>query len=224
MKTVFGSLALVFLVAATLLPRMGVAVERPAVPAAETPPAPKDEAEERILKTLREIPKKQAWLVNVPTTDARLLRLLAEAIDAKNVVEIGTSNGISAIWFALALRKTGGRLITHEIDPEAVALARKNFATAGVGELITIVEGDAHKTVSRLKGPIDLAFIAADKRGYLDYLKKLLPLVRPGGLIVAHSVPGRVDPEFVKAVTTNPNLETRFYVQGDGMSVTLKKR
>jgi predicted O-methyltransferase YrrM len=190
----------------------------------ETLPMPKDDAEGRILKTLQEIPKKQAWLVNVSTSDARMLRLLAEAIDAKNVVEIGTSNGISAIWFGLALRKTGGRLITHEINPDAVALARRNFAIAGVGELITIVEGDAHQTVSRLKGPIDLAFIAADKRGYLDYLKKLLPLVRPGGLIVAHSVPSRVDPAFVKAITTNPDLETRFYLQGDGMSVTLKKR
>ena len=190
----------------------------------ETLPTPKDDAERRILKAIQEIPKKQARLVNVPTTDARMLRLLTEAINAKNVVEIGTSNGISAIWIGLALRKTGGRLITHEIDPAAVALARENFATAGVGELITIVEGDAHETVSRLKGPIDLAFIAADKQGYLDYLKKLLPLVRPGGLIVAHSVPGRVDPAFVKAITTNPDLETRFYLQGDGMSVTLKKR
>jgi caffeoyl-CoA O-methyltransferase len=190
----------------------------------ETLPAPKDAAEGRILKVIQEIPKKQAWLVNVPASDARLLRLLAEAIDAKNVVEIGTSNGISAIWFGLALRKTGGKLITHEINPDAVALARKNFASAGVGELITIVEGDAHQTVSRLKGPIDLVFIAADKNGYLDYLTKLLPLVRPGGLIVAHSVPSRVDPAFVKAIMANPDLETRFYLQGDGMSITLKKR
>ncbi len=123
--------------------------------------------------------------MNVPAADGRLLRTLAEAIDAKTVVEFGTSNGISAIWMSLALRKTGGKLLTHEIDPDTATVARKNFERAGVAEIVTVVEGDGHEKAGELKGPIDLVFIDADKEGYLDYLQKTLPLVRPGGLICA---------------------------------------
>jgi predicted O-methyltransferase YrrM len=125
----------------------------------------------------------------------------------------------------MALKKTGGKLITHEIDPKTAALARENFANAGLAGIVTVVEGDAHQTVSKLKGPIDLVFIDADKEGYLDYFKKLLPLMRPGGLILAHNMnPRMADAEFVKAITTRPDVETVFYTEGGGMSLTLKKR
>lgn len=164
-------------------------------------------------------------MLNVPDLDGRMLRVLAEATGARTVVEIGTSNGISAIWFCLALRKSGGKVVTHEIDPQTARLARENFAAAGVADLVTVVEGDAHETVAKLTGPVDLVFIDADKEGYADYLKKLLPLVRPGGLVLAHNIsPRMANPEYVKAITTNPDLETVFYQQGGGLSVTLKKR
>jgi predicted O-methyltransferase YrrM len=191
----------------------------------ENPARAKDAAEEKILKVLDEIQRTQGRRMNVPTCDGRLLRLLAEAIDAKSVVEIGTSNGVSSIWIALALKKTGGKLVTHEIDPKAAALARENFAKAGVADILTVVEGDAHETVSKLKGPIDMVFIDADKEGYSDYLKKILPLVRPGGVVFAHNItPHMADPEYVKAITTNPSLDTAFFMEGAGMSVTMKKR
>jgi caffeoyl-CoA O-methyltransferase len=191
----------------------------------DNPPRAKDEAENAVLKALEEIQRLQGRRLNVPESDGRLLRLMAEAIDAKSVVEIGTSNGISAIWIALALRKTHGKLLTHELDPNTAALARQNFARAGVTQIVTVVEGDAHQTVARLKGPVDMVFIDADKAGYSDYLKKVLPLVRPGGLVMAHNVtPHMADPEYVKAITTNPELETAFFMQGAGMSLTIKKR
>lgn len=164
--------------------------------------------------------------MNVPQEDGRLLRLLVEATGAKHVVEIGTSNGYSGIWMLLALRTTGGKLTTYEIDREVAALARKNFDRAGVGNIVTIVEGDAHKEVPKLKERIDILFIDADKEGYLDYLNKLLPLVNPGGLVVAHNMNfGQADPNYVKAITTNPDLETLFlHMEGAGVGVTLKKR
>jgi caffeoyl-CoA O-methyltransferase len=191
----------------------------------DNPVRAKDEAEAKILKAMEEIQKAQGYKLNVPESDGRLLRLMAEAIDAKSVVEIGTSNGISAIWIALALKKTGGKLVTHEIDPKTAALARENFTKAGVADLVTVVEGDAHQTLSQLKGPIDMAFIDAEKAGYSDYLKKLLPLVRPGGIIMAHNVtPQFADKEFIKLITTSPDLETTFFKEGAGMSVSLKKR
>lgn len=196
-------------------------------PALETAPQGKDDAEQQILAVLEDLDRNQrAGMMNVPREDGRLLRMLAESIGAKRVVEIGTSNGYSGIWFCLALRKTGGKLITHDIDEGRAAAARKNFQRAGVTELITLVMGDAHETVKKLSEPIDLLFIDADKPGYPDYLKKLLPLVRPGGLIVAHNM-HRPEPssEYIKAVTTNPDLDTIFLnMHAAGVGVTLKKR
>ncbi len=191
-------------------------------PEFEKPPLAKTDSEKRILTVLDEARAKGEVYLQVPVTDGRMLRLLTEAAGAKNVVEIGTSTGYSGLWFCLALDKTGGKLTTFERDPGRAALARTHFQKAGVDRIVTVIEGDAHETINRLKGPIDVAFIDADKEGYVDYLKKLLPLVRPGGLILAHNI--GMAPDYVQAVTTNPDLETLFYMQGAGLGITLKKR
>jgi predicted O-methyltransferase YrrM len=196
--------------------------------AIESSPVARDEEEGRILDVVEDMAENQGrGMRNVPREDGRLLRLLAEATDAQHVVEIGTSNGYSGIWFCLALRTTGGRLTTFEIERERAALARENFARAGVDPLVTLVEGDAHEEVEKLQGPIDILFLDADKSGYLDYLDKLMPLLRPGGLVVAHNMNARMaDPKYVDAITTNPDLETIFLNKSffGGVGVTLKKR
>lgn len=197
------------------------------VPTIDSVPLAKDDDERRILAVLEELDRSQrAGMMNVPLEDGRLLRVLVEATGAKNVVEIGTSNGYSGLWFCLALGKTGGHLTTHEIDPRRAALARENFKRAGVERLVTIVEGDAHETVTRTREPIDLLFIDADKSGYPDYLEKLQGLVRPGGLIVAHNMRRPApSPDYIKAVTSNAELETIFLnMHAAGIAVTLKKR
>ncbi len=184
-------------------------------------PVPIDEEEKKILDILEDMNRNQsAGMMNVPTLDGRILRILTEATNAKNVVEIGTSNGYSGIWFCLALKTTGGKLTTHDIDEGRASLARENFKRAGVDDIVTLVMGDAHETVKKLKDPIDILFLDADKEGYTDYLEKLLPLVRPGGLILAHNI-DQVGRDFINAITTNPNLET---IQLEGVTVTLKKR
>jgi caffeoyl-CoA O-methyltransferase len=183
-------------------------------------PVPLDEQEKKILGVLDDMYRNQSsGMMNVPTLDGRILRLLAESTNAKNVVEIGTSNGYSGIWFCLALRTTGGMLITHDIDEGRASLARENFKKAGVDNIVTQVMGDAHETVKNLKDPIDILFIDADKEGYLDYLNKLLPLVRPGGLILSHNI-DQLNQDYIIAITTNPVLET---IQLEGVTVTLKK-
>jgi predicted O-methyltransferase YrrM len=149
-------------------------------------------------------------------------RLFAETTGAKAVVELGTSTGISGLWLAMALQKTGGKLTTFEYDAGRAATARRNFKEAGVDTLVTVVEGDAHQTLSRVTGPIDMVFIDADKEGYVDYLNQLLPLVRPGGLILAHNI-DQVQ-SYLQQVHANPALETILYLDGGGMGVTLKKR
>jgi caffeoyl-CoA O-methyltransferase len=191
----------------------------------EKPPLAQDEAEVKILDTLQQMLQGERYL-NVSPSDGRLLRLLAEASNAKYVVEIGTSTGESGLWLALALQSTGGKLVTHEIDPARAEDAKRNFAAAGVDGLTTVVTGDAHETVKQITEPIDLLFLDADKEGYIDYLEKLLPLVRPGGLIIAHNMnPQQADPAFVKATTENPQLESMILLkEGTGVGVTLKKR
>jgi len=94
------------------------------------------------------------------------------------------------------------------------------------GSLPTNSEGDAHEEVAKLKGPIDILFLDADKEGYIDYLDKLMPLIRPGGLVIAHNMnPRQADQRYIKAITTNPDVETiLLHEQGAGVSVTLKKR
>jgi caffeoyl-CoA O-methyltransferase len=185
-------------------------------------PLAKSDAEKKILAVLHDIVKLHHTYLSVPMVDGRALRLLTEAVGAKNVVEIGTSTGYSGLWFALALQATGGHLTTFELDHQRAAMAREHFREAGVEQVITIVEGDAHENVTKLKGPVDVAFIDADKDGYVDYLHKVLPLVRPGGLILAHNV--EMVPDYVTAVTTSADLETIFYMEGGGLGVTLKKR
>jgi len=187
----------------------------------EKAPVSKDDNETKILGILGQIRATQSYR-NVPPEDGRLLRLLAETMNAKNIIEIGTSTGYSAIWMGMALQKTGGKLTTYEIDAGRAATARANFKRAGMADIITLVEGDAHKEVTSLKASIDILFLDADKEGYVDYLNKLLPLVRPGGLIIGHNInPRQADPKFMTTITTNPNLET---IVRTGVSLTLKKR
>jgi len=187
----------------------------------EAPPVAKTDAEKKAFDVLADIRANQSYR-NVPPEDGRLLRLLAESMGAKHVVEIGTSTGYSGIWFGLALQKSGGKLTTYEIDAGRAATARANFKRAAMSDIIELVEGDAHKEVANIKGAIDILFLDADKQGYIDYLDKLLPLVRPGGLIVAHNItPGMADPDYMRAVNTNPDLET---IVRSGVSLTLKKR
>jgi len=196
-------------------------------PSTETRTIPKTDVEKKIVGVLEDMYQNTSrGMMNVAPEDGRILRLLTEAVGAKHVVEIGTSNGYSGIWFCLALRTTGGKLTTHEIDRGRASLARENFKRAGVDQIVTLVEGDAHETVKNLKEPIDVLFLDADKEGYIDYFNKLLPLVRPGGLILAHntSMAGGMQ-DYLKAITTSPDLETTFVRENAaGIGVTLKKR
>lgn len=191
----------------------------------EGAPLPASPAEKRALEVLADVSRNQRYL-SVPEEDGRLLRVLAESIGAKHVVELGTSTGYSGLWLLLALAKTGGRLTTYEIDRGRHNRARENFARAGFAHLAAPVLGDAHAEVTKLTEPVDMVFIDADKEGYLDYLTKLRPKVRAGGLIVAHNMRfPPPDPAYVRAITTDAALETVFLNMHDaGVGVTLKKR
>jgi caffeoyl-CoA O-methyltransferase len=191
-------------------------------------PKPRDEAEKRIIAVMEDMFENQSKSMgNVLPEDGRLMRMLTETLGAKHVVELGTSNGYSAMWFCLALRSTGGRLTTHEMNPTRIALAKNNFKRAGVENLVTLVEGDAHKTIEGLIGPIDLLLLDADHKGFSDYLKKLLPRIRAGGLIIAHDSSGlaRQMQDYFETIVSDPDLETVFVDASRwGMCITRKMR
>jgi len=193
--------------------------------ATESAPLAASAEEKRVLEVLADVYRNHRYL-SVPEEDGRLLRVLAESSGARHVVEVGTSTGYSGLWLLLGLARTGGHLTTFEIDRSRYDVARSNFERAGFAKQATLVLGDAHAEVKKLKGPFDFVFLDADKEGYLDYLRVLLPLVRPGGLVVAHNMASPPpDPAYVKAITTDPALETVFLNMHDaGVGVTLKKR
>jgi predicted O-methyltransferase YrrM len=114
--------------------------------------------------------------------EGTFLRMLVQLTGARTVVEVGTYTGYSALMMASAL-PADGRLYTLDIDPDMMALAQGYFSRSTYGEKIVPVLGDARRTLGALPGPIDLAFIDADKTSYDHYYEALLNKLRPGGLI-----------------------------------------
>jgi predicted O-methyltransferase YrrM len=131
--------------------------------------------------------------IQVSPPQGKFLMLLALAVQARRVLEIGTLGGYSTIWLARALPQGGtAKLTTLEAVPRHAEVARANLARAGVADLVEVVVGNALDTLPRLAaanaGPFDLIFIDADKPGYPDYLEWSLKLSRRGTVIVADNI------------------------------------
>jgi predicted O-methyltransferase YrrM len=138
-------------------------------------------------QALRESARAGLPSIAVSAAQGKWLYLLARAIGARRILEIGTLGGYSAIWLARAL-PTGGRLTTLELDAAHAEVARRNFVRAGLGDAIEIRLGPALQTLPMLRGPFDLIFIDADKPGYAEYFGWAVQLARPGTLIIADNV------------------------------------
>ena len=124
---------------------------------------------------------------NIPYSDGKILYDLVLKNKYKKAVEIGTSTGLSAIWIAWALSKTGGKLITIEIDEGRHNKALVNFKEAGLSEYIDARLADAHELVEKLEGPFDFVFSDADKDWYKNYFIALAPKLEVGGCFTAHN-------------------------------------
>ncbi len=130
----------------------------------------------------------------------RLLQVLAKAVGARRILEIGTLGGYSAVWLARGL-PPDGKLVTIEISPAHAAFARRWIARANLSEKIDVREGNALDILPALgkEDPFDFVFIDADKPAYPEYLEWSLKLVRPGGMITADNV--LASPDWNGAVT-----------------------
>ena len=129
--------------------------------------------------------------------EARLLKMLARLAGAKRILEIGTFAGYSALSMAEALPEEG-ELVTCEMDPEAIFVAKKYFGLSPHGKKITLMEGPALDSLKKVSGFFDMVFIDADKENYSNYYDAIFPFIRPGGLMAIDNVlwSGRVlDPK-----------------------------
>jgi predicted O-methyltransferase YrrM len=171
----------------------------------------------------------------------QFLGLLIRLIQAKRVLEFGTSLGYSAIWLGEALRTTGGRLISIEREEELYRQAQKNLAAAGLSDVVELVLGDARTVVETLEGPFDLIFQDSDKRLYPVLLEKCIELTRDYGcieltrdygLIVADDALfkplGRPDPVsepihlYNQKVFSDERLYSTLLPVGDGVILSVK--
>lgn len=149
--------------------------------------APPPDLEARVKRFLEQ--NRYRWRdMNVPEADGQALHDLIVTHTYTRALEIGTSTGRSGIWIALAVSKTGGKLITVDIDQGRHDEAVRNFQEAGVASFIDARLADAHDLVPRLEGPFDFVFIDADKDWYTNYAKAVIPKLALGACIAAHNV------------------------------------
>ena len=163
---------------------------------------------------------------NVPYEDGKVLYDLIIKNNYKRALEIGTSTGHSAIWMAWALSKTGGKLITIEIDEGRHKRALKNFKKAGVEDFIDARLADAHQLVKELKGPFDFVFSDADKEWYTRYFKDVEPKLIVSGCFTAHNVTDAFGgiKEFMNYIRSLPNYQTTIErSSSSGISISYKK-
>jgi len=178
-------------------------------------------------KLLQQIKAADAEQLSISEEDGRFLRVMIVSSNAKRVLEIGGANGYSAIWMGLALRQTGGRLMSIEYDPKRAQIAADNVRRAALSDIVTVVPGDAFEAVPKLQGEFDFVFLDAWKRDYRRFLDLLLPRVRARGLFLAHNVVNKQDEmrDFLSAIHSSPQLLTTIVRPSDeGMSVSLKVR
>ena len=172
--------------------------------------------------------------MQIDVIEGRFLKMLVRLTGARTILEIGMFTGYSALMMAEGL-PDDGRLTTCEVDPKAEAIARRYFSESPHGHKITIRMGPALETIKTLSGPLDLVFIDADKANYSGYYEATLPLLRPGGLIIADNVlwSGRVlDPKeaddhaivaFDRMVQSDPRVENVCLTVRDGMMLAWKR-
>jgi caffeoyl-CoA O-methyltransferase len=187
--------------------------------------------DEKVKKFLSEH-SRQWHDMNVPVVDGQLLYDIIIKNNYKNALEIGTSTGHSGIWMAWALSKTGGKLITIDIDVSRHNTAVENFKKAGLSEYIDARLADAHELVKELKGPFDFVFSDADKDWYKNYFIDVDPKLKVGGCFTAHNITdtrrggyryNTGQAIFLEYIRSMKNYETTVNSAGGGLAISYKK-
>ena len=176
-----------------------------------------------LLKQIKVADKDQ---LAVSEEDGRFLRLLAVTRGAKRALEIGAASGYSAIWMGLAMRETGGKLVTIEYDKGRAAEAAANIKEAGLSDVVQVISGDAFVEIPKVPGTFDFVFCDAWKRDYQKFFSMVFPRMDKGGLFLGHNVINKRDemPDFLKTIHTSPSVLTSIVApSGEGVSISLKR-
>jgi caffeoyl-CoA O-methyltransferase len=146
-----------------------------------------EELDEKVRLFLED--RKEGWRdLNVPYEDGKVLYDIIVKNNYRSALEIGTSTGHSTVWIAWALSKTGGKLVTVEIDEQRQKEAISNLEKVGLAHLVEFRLGDANQIVKEVPGPFDFVFSDADKPWYVQYFKDVDPKLTKGGCFTAHNV------------------------------------
>jgi predicted O-methyltransferase YrrM len=184
-----------------------------------------------VQREMEELARRRGFPIVGPLV-GRLLMLLAKATAARRILELGSGFGYSALWFARAL-PDDGEIVLTEYDRDDSDRSRDFLAGAGLAGKATFLVGDALQLVDSIAGPFDIVFIDVDKEQYPAALDKALPLLRPGGLLIADNVlwQGRVvdeeppEPstagilEFNRRIHADPRLEVAMVPLRDGLAI-----
>ena len=177
-------------------------------------------------KLLAAIKAQDKGQLAVSEEDGHFLRVLVAASKAKRALEIGGASGYSAIWIGMGLRETGGTLVTMEYDPVRAKELADNVKRAGLSDIVTVIAGDAFKSLPTVPGSFDFVFLDAWKKDYKRFLDLMLPRMNKGGLFVAHNVVNKKSEmgDFLDAIWKTPALYTTIVSpSSEGMSVSVKR-
>jgi len=175
----------------------------------------------------------QDRMLAITKETGELLNMLLRLINAKNLLEVGTSTGYSTIWCAEAIIENSGKIITIEKNQGKIKRAKENFQKAEVSEIIEIKEGNAIKILEELnsqeknKNFFDMVLIDADKENTIEYFDLILPMISKGGIVVTDNMlyPKKYRDDmkkFSNYIKTNPTLRTITSPIGNGEEITIK--
>ena len=180
----------------------------------------------KTLPMLKHLPHQHGGM-NIPCTDGRFLYDIIVEKGYTRGLEIGTSNGYSTLWLALAFRENGGEVITIEYEPLRAQEAQRNFEKAGLGGVIDARIADGFEEIPKIEGEFDFVFIDAWKEDYFAFFELIKSRVRPGGVITAHNVisQARDMQDFLDAIGSDPALETAIHeTSSSGISVSYVRK
>ena len=177
-----------------------------------------------VLRNIRAADKGQ---LAVSEEDGRFLRVLVASRGAKSVLEIGAASGYSGIWLGLGARESGGHVVAIEYDPQRAKEAASNIRSAGLADVVRVVQGDAFAEIPRVPGTFDFVFLDAWKPDYKRFFDMVFPRLAPGGVFVAHNVVNKkteMEP-FLQAILAHPALFTSIVSPShEGMSISYKTK
>ncbi len=180
----------------------------------------------RLLNELEVFGRDNKGYHNIPPETGEFFHILVLISKAKNILEVGTSNGYSTIWLGEAAKQNKGKVTTIEISEHKVKMAAENFKRAKIGKIIKILQGDALQEIPKLKGGFDFLFLDAIKEDYINYFKLVYPKLTKNAIIVADNAImfEKYMKVYLDYVRHNENLRSVLVPIGSGVEFSLKLR